>query len=137
MIHYAYYRAPENSDIRRKAFFCIKSIHGWSILSLNSIAYLNLFTKTWFLSPKRQITWKFSFRATKVEGLPLHIFHKMKHLESFFIKLHVDGGIQRLLFWNFQLFLKIWPLEDPLLTDASFFIFVNLTGYKTYGWTDK
>ena len=30
-------------------------------------------------------------------GLPLHVFHKMKHLVSFFIKLHVDGGIERLL----------------------------------------
>ena len=26
------------------------------------------------------------------KGLPLHVFHKMKPLVSFFIKLHVDGG---------------------------------------------
>ena len=54
LIHYAHYRAPESSNMYWKTILYIQLSHRCSILSSNSIEYLNLFTKTWFLSPKSQ-----------------------------------------------------------------------------------
>ena len=65
------------------------------------------------------LCWKIPFSVKMLvqgqNGLPLHIFQKTNLSRPFFIKIHVDGGIQRLSFLYFHTFSKILPFGDTLL----------------------
>ena len=64
------------------------------------------------------LCWKIPFSVKMLvqgqNGLPLHIFQKTNLSRPFFIKIHVDGGIQRLSFLYFHTFSKILPFGDTL-----------------------